>query len=231
MIACNRDGPDQTRTRSSPAVRGESVCTASSSAPLRETRTISKAPRPRLSAVSERENCSSYDREWQLIAHATNRDDRAGKLEPRGREVLEQEQSILTDRRKGKDEPNATVGGRRRGYDAPAAARVPPPSQWRPAALSVCGPAGRWQQQSTDLGGGEQQADALHADLQQAALARSQVLHGKLAAQLESGCDPGPASRRPLHRLLDAVVQVPTLPAGTGVRSGSAARSIASLTQ
>ena len=67
------------------------------------------------------------------------------------------------------------------------------------------------------LGVGEEQPDALHADLQQPALARGLVLHRELPAQLPAQPRAGrPADlaaprRRPLHRLLDGVVQVPAL--------------------
>ena len=69
----------------------------------------------------------------------------------------------------------------------------------------------------THLAVGEEEPDALHADLQQSTLARVQVLHRELAAQLppESRAarpaDLAAPRRRPLHRLLDGVVQVAAL--------------------
>ena len=62
------------------------------------------------------------------------------------------------------------------------------------------------------LGAGEEEADSLHADLEEASLARLDVLDRELSAQLHAGRDsshpPGGCS---LHGGLDAVVQVPAL--------------------
>ena len=63
------------------------------------------------------------------------------------------------------------------------------------------------------LGGGEEEPHPLHADLEQAALAALNVLDRELAPELHAG-PPHPAhapTGGPLHRPLDAVVQVPTL--------------------
>lgn len=63
------------------------------------------------------------------------------------------------------------------------------------------------------LGAGEEKAHALHADLEQAALAALDVLDGELAPELHAGpAHPAHApAGGPLHGPLDAVVQVPTL--------------------
>lgn len=57
----------------------------------------------------------------------------------------------------------------------------------------------------------EEETDALHADLQKPALARSHILHREFAAELVAHIRATPASRRLLHRFLNAVVHVLTL--------------------
>ena len=63
------------------------------------------------------------------------------------------------------------------------------------------------------LGGGEEEPHPLHADLEQAALATLDVLDRELAPELHARpTHPAHApTGGPLHRPLDAVVQVPTL--------------------
>lgn len=57
----------------------------------------------------------------------------------------------------------------------------------------------------------EEETDALHADLQEPALARSHILHREFTAELVAHVRASPARRRLLHRVLNAVVHVLTL--------------------
>jgi len=57
----------------------------------------------------------------------------------------------------------------------------------------------------------EEETDALHANLQKPTLARSHILHRKLAAELMTHVRASPASCCLLHGVLNAVVHVLTL--------------------
>lgn len=55
---------------------------------------------------------------------------------------------------------------------------------------------------------GEEEADALHADLQEAALIGDHVLDGKLAAELDVHVGTAASGRGLLHRVFYTVIQV-----------------------
>lgn len=54
---------------------------------------------------------------------------------------------------------------------------------------------------------GEEKAHTFDADLQESSFTRSQILDGKLSAELHAGHSSSPSSSRSFHGFFDAVVQ------------------------
>ncbi len=66
--------------------------------------------------------------------------------------------------------------------------------------------------QESNLAVGKEESHSLHANLEEPPLTRLHVFDGELPAEVSSGQRGRAPGRRSLHRLLDGLVQLPTLP-------------------